>query len=115
MERVKGIEPSSQAWEARILPLNHTRVLSVTLPFQFFLASLQITLGRTASAPRVIPAASAEVAGRLVSPVRRRAEASRAGVARRSFGAWLDGRVAPARPTICRRLGCRASRRIARR
>ena len=24
MERVKGIEPSSQAWEARILPLNHT-------------------------------------------------------------------------------------------
>ena len=23
--RVKGIEPSSQAWEARILPLNHTR------------------------------------------------------------------------------------------
>ena len=24
-ERVKGIEPSSQAWEARILPLNHTR------------------------------------------------------------------------------------------
>ena len=26
MERVKGIEPSSQAWEARILPLNHTRL-----------------------------------------------------------------------------------------
>ena len=25
VERVKGIEPSSQAWEARILPLNHTR------------------------------------------------------------------------------------------
>jgi hypothetical protein len=25
MERVKGIEPSSQAWEARILPLDHTR------------------------------------------------------------------------------------------
>src|SRR2546427_12667955 len=24
-ERVKGIEPSSQAWEAHILPLNHTR------------------------------------------------------------------------------------------
>jgi hypothetical protein len=37
MERVKGIEPSSQAWEARILPLNHTRfrepgVLYQTLP-----------------------------------------------------------------------------------
>jgi len=27
MERVKGIEPSSQAWEAHILPLNHTRVV----------------------------------------------------------------------------------------
>ncbi len=26
MERVKGIEPSSQAWEAHILPLNHTRI-----------------------------------------------------------------------------------------
>ena len=26
MERVKGIEPSSRAWEAHVLPLNHTRV-----------------------------------------------------------------------------------------
>jgi hypothetical protein len=31
MERVKGIEPSSQAWEARILPLNHTRFYWYTL------------------------------------------------------------------------------------
>ena len=31
MERVKGIEPSSQAWEARILPLNHTRFHSCLL------------------------------------------------------------------------------------
>ena len=31
LERVKGIEPSSQAWEARILPLNHTRPLSDSL------------------------------------------------------------------------------------
>ena len=29
MERVKGIEPSSQAWEAHILPLNHTRLKEV--------------------------------------------------------------------------------------
>ena len=29
LERVKGIEPSSQAWEAHILPLNHTRRKSV--------------------------------------------------------------------------------------
>ena len=27
VERVKGIEPSSQAWEAHILPLNHTRTV----------------------------------------------------------------------------------------
>src|SRR5436190_22308944 len=26
LERVKGIEPSSQAWEAHVLPLNHTRL-----------------------------------------------------------------------------------------
>jgi hypothetical protein len=25
MERVKGIEPSSKAWEAFVLPLNYTR------------------------------------------------------------------------------------------
>ena len=31
MERVKGIEPSSQAWEARILPLNHTRFYTTHL------------------------------------------------------------------------------------
>ena len=27
MERVKGIEPSFQAWEAHVLPLNHTRII----------------------------------------------------------------------------------------
>ena len=26
LERVKGIEPSSKAWEAAILPLNYTRM-----------------------------------------------------------------------------------------
>ena len=26
MERVKGIEPSSVAWKAKVLPLNYTRV-----------------------------------------------------------------------------------------
>jgi hypothetical protein len=29
LERVKGIEPSSQPWEGHILPLNHTRLRSV--------------------------------------------------------------------------------------
>ena len=31
MERVRGIEPLSQAWEAYILPLNYTRVDDVCL------------------------------------------------------------------------------------
>ena len=26
VERAKGIEPSSQAWEARILPMNYARI-----------------------------------------------------------------------------------------
>jgi hypothetical protein len=26
LERVKGIEPSYEAWEAAVLPLNYTRV-----------------------------------------------------------------------------------------
>ncbi len=30
LERVKGIEPSSQAWEARILPMNYTRTALLT-------------------------------------------------------------------------------------
>ena len=49
MERVKGIEPSSQAWEARILPLNHTRK-GVEVLYQSFprhaiaqIRSLQLT------------------------------------------------------------------------
>ena len=29
IERVKGIEPSYRAWEARVLPLNYTRVIKL--------------------------------------------------------------------------------------
>ena len=29
MERVKGVEPSSHPWEGRILPVNHTRILTL--------------------------------------------------------------------------------------
>ena len=29
VERVKGIEPSCRAWEARVLPLNYTRFRKV--------------------------------------------------------------------------------------
>ena len=29
MERVKGIEPSYEAWEAAVLPLNYTRILQI--------------------------------------------------------------------------------------
>jgi hypothetical protein len=34
MERVKGIEPSSQPWEGHILPLNHTRLLEAPSFYQ---------------------------------------------------------------------------------
>lgn len=35
MERMKGIEPSYQAWEARILPLNYTRMNVTNLFYQY--------------------------------------------------------------------------------
>ncbi|EDL65162.1 hypothetical protein BSG1_05774 [Bacillus sp. SG-1] len=31
MERVKGIEPSSSAWKAEVLPLNYTRNIHMKL------------------------------------------------------------------------------------
>ena len=34
MERVKGIEPSSSAWKAEVLPLNYTRIVVVNLSNQ---------------------------------------------------------------------------------
>ncbi len=55
MERVKGIEPSSQAWEARILPLNHTRWLSKIITF----ASLEASL----NSPKRVPAIEAHLDG----------------------------------------------------
>ena len=34
MERVKGIEPSSLAWEAKALPLSYTRVIDAAAPIR---------------------------------------------------------------------------------
>ena len=34
LERVKGIEPSYEAWEAAVLPLNYTRVASILRAFR---------------------------------------------------------------------------------
>jgi hypothetical protein len=31
MERVKGIEPSYEAWEAAVLPLNYTRISNLLI------------------------------------------------------------------------------------
>ena len=31
LERVKGIEPSYEAWEAAVLPLNYTRIAQLAL------------------------------------------------------------------------------------
>ena len=36
MERVKGIEPSYEAWEAAVLPLNYTRILQLVDVNEFF-------------------------------------------------------------------------------
>lgn len=38
MERMKGIEPSYQAWEARILPLNYTRMSAYSPILPIFMA-----------------------------------------------------------------------------
>lgn len=35
VERVEGIEPSSEAWEATVLPLNYTRSERLTLYQKF--------------------------------------------------------------------------------
>ena len=35
LERVKGIEPSYEAWEAAVLPLNYTRVPRILCVFYF--------------------------------------------------------------------------------
>ena len=42
MERVKGIEPSSQPWEGRVLPMNYTRTetLTETLYIHFFVKAI---------------------------------------------------------------------------
>ena len=36
LEQVKGIEPSYQAWEARVLPLNYTCIMLVTILAYFY-------------------------------------------------------------------------------
>src|ERR1700734_4188996 len=87
LERVKGIEPSSQAWEARILPLNHTRFSSpIILTAPAALTSLNwgsrifpgFTLQVSAAAAACPPA----------SPIHPRAASTPADVAARSFAAW---------------------------
>ncbi len=54
LERVMGIEPTSKAWEAFVLPLNYTRkirgaALGVTLPSQYLNIAVTRPLQRLAS------------------------------------------------------------------
>ncbi|MDB5838560.1 MAG: hypothetical protein JWQ23_512 [Herminiimonas sp.] len=42
IERVKGIEPSSRAWEAFVLPLNYTRMESILRSFHAIRQMLMI-------------------------------------------------------------------------
>lgn len=51
MERAKGIEPSSQAWEARILPMNYARMMYIlyhtiiyTFKWSLFIYSIPIVV-----------------------------------------------------------------------
>jgi hypothetical protein len=59
MERVKGIEPSSQAWEAHVLPLNHTR-------FRDGLSSNRRTVGWQVQVP---PGVFVSFRGWMIAPV----------------------------------------------
>ena len=51
MERVKGIEPSLEAWEAPVLPLNYTRLGKINLSVKsrggdgYIIYTLGFTLG----------------------------------------------------------------------
>ncbi|VUX45743.1 hypothetical protein DF3PA_150020 [Candidatus Defluviicoccus seviourii] len=42
LERAKGIEPSSKAWEALVLPLNHARAAGKRLILQVAWARVQV-------------------------------------------------------------------------
>ena len=51
VERAKGIEPSSQAWEARILPMNYARMMYIlyhtiiyTFKWSLFIYSIPIVV-----------------------------------------------------------------------
>ena len=109
LERVKGIEPSSQAWEARILPLNHTRVLRPILTAAAAMTSPNSPNRPLANGATARPALAnlrtsvVSVAFRRASPTHPRGGVARANVAARSFAAWLAGRAARANPAIWRR------------
>ena len=45
LERVKGIEPSSQPWEGHILPLNHTRLRTAKEPAVFYQTAARLATG----------------------------------------------------------------------
>ena len=60
MERVKGIEPSSQPWEGHILPLNHTRIALIacnkeSVSWQFNLLPVLIPGPQPKTEARYIP------------------------------------------------------------
>src|SRR5208337_3524315 len=64
LERVKGIEPSSQAWEARILPLNHTRLRPRRIqPHHFYQNRRPLATGLPEIRPRFPAAESPRTTG----------------------------------------------------
>lgn len=57
LERVRGIEPLTQPWEGRVLPLNHTRTRFAVYVVGALLASVVMTVGRVQAVE--VPASTA--------------------------------------------------------
>ena len=55
MERVKGIEPSYEAWEAAVLPLNYTRIGNPLISNELSTQAPDSTEERRALDPSLLP------------------------------------------------------------
>ena len=100
LERVKGIEPSSQAWEAHVLPLNHTRIFRGRVCFTNFSGAWQLRIMAWSPTRRISELCQVAFGvRRLVSLWRRADLAARpewcARLRSASYAAASRGRAAP--------------------
>ena len=105
VERVKGIEPSSQAWEAHILPLNHTRILLMKVylpslhqrrntPIRTWRLRLRRCKGSVAKFPGSAPACSRDLLATLIVDMQQPRRLSHPDLATDVFGAAPSSRRA---------------------